>query len=417
MSKDFQSKQFISPLTQGHIVLFADRFSPFVGGVETHADAFIEYFTKNKAWELRQVLTFSSDAFPAAENIKGRQEGSLRILTVPVHHLSQDSMFNPREVFSSIDALNLEHKSILFFNSLYWIRIFPQLRERYPEMRLILRSGGNDVIQAQIDGQGASLAERQKFVVDTINNTVSCLIVNSNYSFERSVGLGIDSKKMVVVRGGVDIAKFHKGTPLDHCWLRRKLSLPQSIPIILVVCRLMAFKGVEDVVGALKLVPVSTPFHCVVVGDGPQRDLLAAHITREGLADRITLCPAVSHAEVSHYFLGSDIYCLAPIYYQQKVAGGTYIHTETMGRSFCEAAAAGLPAVGTNVGGVPEIVRDGITGFLSPERSPNLIAENLSTLLLNDSLRETMGAHARSLSKQEYSWGAVFKTYQHIFQK
>ena len=67
-----------------------------------------------------------------------------------------------------------------------------------------------------------------------------------------------------------------------------------------------------------------------------------------------------------------------------------------------EAGASGLPSVGTIHGGIPEIIDDGVTGYLVKERAVDALADSLTALLGDESLRAQMGAHAREKICREY---------------
>ncbi|MBI5401101.1 MAG: glycosyltransferase family 4 protein [Candidatus Yonathbacteria bacterium] len=399
------------------IVFFTDRLSPAIGGMEAHADAFIEHFSSHTNWRISVVVTFEKGVIPSNQGVTGsnREEGAR--ISVPIKYLPRSSIFDPQEIYSIIDSLKLLSGDIIFFNSLYWVRIMSALHARYPHVRIILRSGGNDIIQSQIDGAGKKLSMRRQFVATMINSSTYRLIVNSCYSFDALSMLGIDKERMQIVSGGVDISHFANDPQNNHDALRRELSLPPNIPIILAVCRFVPFKGLEYSIRAMYLLPPTLQFHYVILGDGPLRKELTLLIKTCGLSKRVTLHHAVRHEDTPHYFRAADIYCLTPIYYPQKVEGGEYIHTETMGRSFCEAAAASLPSVSTQVGGIPEIVKNGETGLLVPERSSECIAKSLQVLLSDDALRKRMGKRARTVSEQDYSWNTVFEAYCNIFQK
>jgi glycosyltransferase involved in cell wall biosynthesis len=76
--------------------------------------------------------------------------------------------------------------------------------------------------------------------------------------------------------------------------------------------------------------------------------------------------------------------------------------TEALGMALLEAAAAGVPAIGSRQGGIPEAIIDGETGFLAQERDVDGLAECMSKLLDNLPLRLRMGAHARALVERRF---------------
>ena len=105
-----------------------------------------------------------------------------------------------------------------------------------------------------------------------------------------------------------------------------------------------------------------------------------------------------------------------PIHLEKHERGSSYIHTETMGRCLCEASASGLPIVASRVGGVPEIVQDGETGFLVPERDYVTAADRLVELIRNSTMRCAMGTKGRTRAETFFDWSIIFQIYQGLFK-
>lgn len=395
---------------RGRVIFFTDCLPPAIGGMEVHAEAFIDHFSKPRNGELAAIMTFA----PGAPKDGSVVAESIPSMPAPTVFLSPDSIFSPHEVLCELDRIAPTDNDVFFFNSLYWIRILPALKEQYPLVRIIMRSGGNDILQANIDGTGATLSQRQQFIVRTINTVVDRLIVNSEYAFAAFSRLGISDLRMVIVQGGVDTSRFTPHSPMERFALRKKLSLPLDEPILLAVCRLVPFKGLMYSIDAVQQLPAETPAHYVIVGSGPLSQELTSYVAAAPFPNRISFVPSVPHQNIHAYFHAADIYVLTPVLHEQKVPGGSYIHTETMGRSFCEAAASGLPAIGTQVGGIPEILWNDITGITVPERSSGAVATAISALFANLQKRAKMGEQARTRSIQ-LSWEKIFAQYQTIF--
>ncbi|MEK6858266.1 MAG: glycosyltransferase family 4 protein, partial [Nanoarchaeota archaeon] len=111
------------------------------------------------------------------------------------------------------------------------------------------------------------------------------------------------------------------------------------------------------------------------------------------------------------------IFLHLPVLLRKYERGSSYIHTETMGRSYCEASASGLPAIGTSVGGVAEIIKAGHSGFLVEESDFVSAAQYLVRLIDNAELRLKMGQNARRLACQKFDWKIIFDQYIALFNE
>ena len=78
--------------------------------------------------------------------------------------------------------------------------------------------------------------------------------------------------------------------------------------------------------------------------------------------------------------------------------------------------ACGVPVVGSNTGGIPHIIKDGITGLLSNQKDAMSIANKITDLLGNSKLREKVKSNAKDLIKKEYSWDIISSKFLNIYK-
>ena len=156
-------------------------------------------------------------------------------------------------------------------------------------------------------------------------------------------------------------------------------------------------------------------FQYLILGDGPERETIESIVVDRGL-DNVRLLGARRIEDMPAYFRAADIFLHMPIHLEKHERGSSYIHTETMGRCLCEASASGLPIVASRVGGIPEIVQDGETGFLVPEKDYKTAANRIVELVYNPVTRRTMGAKGRTRAETLFDWSIIFKTYQGLFK-
>ncbi|TFV58573.1 glycosyltransferase family 1 protein [Geodermatophilus sp. DF01-2] len=132
------------------------------------------------------------------------------------------------------------------------------------------------------------------------------------------------------------------------------------------------------------------PAHLVVVGDGPDRDRVRQLAAASPRADRVTLSGFVEHPAVPAVLASLDVLVLPSAY-------------EEMGSVLTEAMASGLPVVASDVGGIPEVVRGGVTGLLVPPGDVDALAAALDRLAADPGLRARLSAGARARAA-DYSW-------------
>jgi glycosyltransferase involved in cell wall biosynthesis len=179
---------------------------------------------------------------------------------------------------------------------------------------------------------------------------------------ERACG-GAASGKVHVVRCGVDLSAF---APVPR-------RLP-PIPTFACVASLRPYKGHEVLIEAAALLRrEGIDLRVVLVGDGVLRRRLEARVARAGLGDVVTLRGALPHQEIPAVLAGATALVLPSVTARDGQMEGIPV-------ALMEAMAAGVPVVASRLSGIPELVRDGETGLLVPERDPVALASAMDRL-------------------------------------
>ncbi len=186
-----------------------------------------------------------------------------------------------------------------------------------------------------------------------------------------------DVAKLHRVYNGIELARFQPAT------------FEAATPAIISVGRLIEKKGFGDLIEACRLLAAQgIDFRAEIIGEGPLDAALRTQIASAGLTRSVTLAGPLPQSEVIRRLGQSSVFALPCV----TEAGGGMDNLPTV---VMEAMAAGLSVVSTPLGGVPEMVRDGRTGFLVPERQPALLAEALARLLGNRELARSLGENGR----------------------
>jgi len=186
--------------------------------------------------------------------------------------------------------------------------------------------------------------------------------------------------------------------------VRREFGLADDEAVILSVGRVSQEKGHADLIraaAALAAMSGAPQFRVVIVGDGPERERLAQLATQLGIEKRIAFAGFQRDTKP---------------YYAMATAVAVPSHSEGSPNVVLEAMAAGLPIAANAVGGVPEILEEGVTGLMVPPRNPDAMAKALLRILSDAELRLRLGAAARARAESSHAPVAYRRTLVEFYQ-
>ncbi|MBL8782161.1 MAG: glycosyltransferase [Alphaproteobacteria bacterium] len=198
---------------------------------------------------------------------------------------------------------------------------------------------------------------------------------------ERAIEVGIDARKIAVLRNGVDLDQF---TPQDREAARRQFGA--SGFTVVSVGNLVPLKGHDLTIEAVASMPDAT---LLIAGGGPLRDALGARAAALGVADRVKLLGEVQHQQLARLYSAADVSVL-----MSEREGWANVLLESM--------ACGTAVVATRVGGNAEAITSPAAGALLPERSARALAEALRAFRRSPNDRTATRRHAEA-----FGWGAV----------
>jgi glycogen(starch) synthase len=172
---------------------------------------------------------------------------------------------------------------------------------------------------------------------------------------------------------------------------------------ILSVSRLIARKGLDTLIMALAR-SRREDLTLDIAGDGPFRSALMKLAASHGVADRVHFRGYMDRTGLASLYAESDIFVLAST-------------AESCSMALLEAMAAGLPVIATNVGGTVELVDHGSNGLLVGAQNVDELSLALHTLAGDPAQRERFGAASRRLARERFSWSAVARQYEAIFEE
>lgn len=197
-----------------------------------------------------------------------------------------------------------------------------------------------------------------------------------------------------VVRNGVDLELFRPG-PLEP-------GRPPRPVRCLAVARLVDRKGLDDLLHAFALLDAQD-FTLEIVGSGPSEQALRQTAERLQLGNRVRFTGSLDRKRTAERYREADLFTLAPL-------------EEAFGNVFAEALAAGLPIVGSDVGGIPELVEHGVNGLLVPPQQPAALATAIRTLAADVQGRAEMRGRNRAKAEATLSWETMAARYATIYE-
>ncbi len=168
--------------------------------------------------------------------------------------------------------------------------------------------------------------------------------------------------------------------------------------------RLVAKNGICDLIQALTYLPSEVKLQ--LLGGGEEEMMLKNLAKKLGVAARVEFLGHVPPERVAEYLHRADIFCRPSL-------------SEGLGISFLEAMGAGLPTIGTAVGGIPDFLKHLETGWICEVKNPKSIADQVKFIIdpVNQAKVQEIVARARKLVEEKYNWDTVAREINVIFKK
>lgn len=284
---------------------------------------------------------------------------------------------------------------VFFFNDFGWFNDLLRLRADFPTAKFVLRSGGNDMW-------------RNPDTVSTLNRCLDRLVVNSDFSYLRSISLRIDPRRIVKLRGGVPDG-------LIRVLAARRKRLRQEFDdlhgtsgrrILALVGRMEVFKGYRDALLALAR-NWDKSWFLVLAGGGRLDDEIRLLLQSHYLKSDYLHLGMLPHGEALRAIAISDVLLSPSRDVFCKLPFGEFLHTETMGRSMMEAMALGVDVIATEVGATSELAEefpDSIRLVKSIEAIPTFLKSHV------EAFSEFDGCVGEA-----YGWTGLMNAYESLF--
>jgi len=232
------------------------------------------------------------------------------------------------------------------------------------------------------------------------------LIAVSTYTRKELIDLyDVDEEKIHVIYNGVDVQKFKPNR--DGVGLRRELELDEEQKIILCVGRLYHRKGLTTLLQSIsKVVQKFDNVKFVISGKGfkKNKENLLRLTEKLKIENSVMFLGYFPDEKLPDLYAASDIFVLPALY-------------ENFPFAILEAQSTGLPVISTNVGGIPEFLKDNKNGLLVEPGDPEQLAQKILILLQNPELAEKLGRRGRRLVEEKFAWPLITRQVVDLYRK
>lgn len=235
----------------------------------------------------------------------------------------------------------------------------------------------------------------------------------SNYTAELDLRLLARERDIHVIPNGVNIEQF-KPSSKKISTLNKWIQVDHDHPfVMLTVSTLTRRKGQIQIIKAMELLKEKYPqIVYIIVGDGPERSNLENEVQRGKLKDQVYFLGLVPYIEVLEFYHNANLFILT----SRLIVDHPIEGIEGFGIVFLEANACGLPVIGSRVGGIPDVVKEGETGLLVDPENPAEIADAIEILMNDEALRNRLGQNGIQWAR-EHDWSLIVPKYLEVLEK
>ncbi|MBU0605555.1 MAG: glycosyltransferase family 4 protein [Candidatus Omnitrophica bacterium] len=233
--------------------------------------------------------------------------------------------------------------------------------------------------------------KRARGILDTWGNKV--IAISGAVEKHLRNDLGVDGSRISLIYSGIDAAVFSRRYSRDEVADMKKSVGLRPGPVVGTIGRLSSVKGQKFLVAAMKDILAEMPdAQCLIIGDGPEKPALKALAGSLGLDSSIKFIE--SCVDTRKYLAMMDVFIFPSI-------------KEGLGIALLEALASGRACIASKIGGIEDIITEGLNGLLVDVGDPSGIAEAAKRLLRDDLLRKNLGDEGAALVRDKFVSGVM----------
>ncbi|MHA1377724.1 MAG: glycosyltransferase family 4 protein [Candidatus Helarchaeota archaeon] len=232
-----------------------------------------------------------------------------------------------------------------------------------------------------------SFAKKFPFIVRFILDKADRIIAINKYL--KYMAKQYVLKNIDVLPNFVDTKTFRRKNKNFIIEFKRKFGITDEI-IMLMVSRLVSTKGIDVVIRLFSQINREFPFtRLMIIGEGPEKKNLIKLTKNLKLKDKILFLGKISNENLPIYYSACDLFILPSSYEGQPTV-------------ILEAMACESPIISYSVGGIPELIKSGVNGFLAPKNDVATLKSKIIELISNPRLRAEMGKNGRNIIEHKF---------------
>lgn len=219
--------------------------------------------------------------------------------------------------------------------------------------------------------------------------------------FHKDIGK-LPDRKTCTIYNGIDLSHFPASPQSDREAVLREFNIPAAATVLITVAVLRELKGIQYMIRALpEILSVHPDLYYLIAGSGDFQSALMEEAARVGVSERVVFAGA--RKDVPALMSASDIFILPTL-------------TEALPTVLAEAMAASLPILASRVGGVPEMVEDGINGKMVAPADPQQLANACTDMLRDPDALVKMGLAGRQIVEEKFNVRVQVDKLQALYQ-
>lgn len=367
------------------ILIFTTAYWPLVGGSEIAIEQIIRRLPNVFFDVITPRLNLGLKKYESAENYRIHRlgfSGRIGKILFPIFGFIKANQLLAKNDYRMIHAYQASHAA-----GAAWL-----LKKNKPKLTFIL------TLQ-----EGKDLAKQSffvKFFRKLIIRRADIITTISNY-LKKYAQLFNPKGKILIIPNGVEVKKF-KNAKVDEN-LYNILEIKKEDRVIIHTGRLVKKNGLIDLIEAIPIIKKElSQIKLLIIGQGTLLNKLKIKVSNLGLDDSILFLGEINYRELPRYLKIADVFVRPSL-------------SEGLGNSFLEAMAAGVPIVGTPVGGIIDFLTDGQTGLFCQPKNPPSIAEAVLKILTDQQLKEKIRIEAQALVEEKYNWDAIARQFENLY--
>jgi len=257
-------------------------------------------------------------------------------------------------------------------------------------LKIVTTLHGTDIT---VLGYDQSLTDLIRFGIESSDKVTAV----SNSLVKQTNELIQPKKEIETVYNFIDERVYHKR---DASHLKSQFGIDIDEKVIIHVSNFRKVKRVQDVVYSFQLIQRKIKSKLLLVGDGPEMSFVSRLVRELGLTDKVLFLGKQDNLE--------ELYSLSDLMLLLS-------EKESFGLVLLEAMACGVPCIGTNAGGIPEVINEGETGYICEIGDIEAIAFKAITLLENESLHKKMSNYAITIAHENFHSEKIVSQYESLY--